>query len=74
MKIKEITYRNRRDFKAVYECEKCGHTHEDWGYDDRNFHENVIPTFECKQCGESAKSLNSDYRPLTTKYPEGYQV
>lgn len=43
MKIKEYTYNNRRDFKAIYMCEECGFTKEAWGYDDRNFHDNVVP-------------------------------
>ena len=71
MRIKRITYQNRRDFKAIYECEHCGDTHEDWGYDDANFHQNVIPNMVCKKCGEKA---GEDYRALTTRYPEGMQV
>jgi len=71
MKIEIITYQNRRDFKAIYKCEHCGATKEDWGYDDYNFHHNVIPTMKCEACGKSA---GEDYRPLETKYPEGMQV
>jgi len=67
MKIKTIKSQSRRDFQAVYECEHCGHTHEGSGYDDANFHNNVIPDMECKQCG---KKGSEDYRPLTTKYGE----
>ena len=74
MRIKKFTYQNRRDFKAIYECEKCGATCEEWGYDDRNFHDNVIPRLVCKECGESAESLGSDYKPLATRYPEGLQI
>ena len=71
MRIKEYTYRNRRDFKAIFECEHCGNTYEDWGYDDANYHNNVVPNFECKECGEKA---DSNYRPRDTKYPEGMQI
>lgn len=71
MKIKEILYQNRRDFKAVYQCEHCGHEETDWGYDDANFHNNVIPNMVCKKCGMKAKE---NYRPLATRYPEGMQV
>jgi len=40
------------DFWAVYECEHCGYiTDEIAGYDDVNFHKNVIPNMECKKCG-----------------------
>jgi len=71
MKIKKITHQHRRDFSAIYECEHCGHTHEGGGYDDANFHQNVIPKMECPDCGKTA---GEEYRPLATKYPEGYQV
>lgn len=71
MRIKEILYQNRRDFKAIYECEHCGHTVEGRGYDDYNFHHNVIPDMVCDVCGNKA---SENYRPLETKYPEGVQV
>ncbi len=71
MKINKITHQNRRDFKAIYECEYCGDTHEDWGYDDANFHQNVIPKMTCSKCGEKS---SEEYRALTTKYPEGMQI
>ena len=71
MKIERITYQNRRDLKAIFKCEHCGHEEEKWGYDDANFHNNVIPKMECKNCGKTA---SEDYRPLATKYPEGMQV
>lgn len=74
MKIKKIIYQRRRDFTAIYECEGCGATEKSGGYDDRNFHDNVIPKMKCKKCGESVISLGIDYKPLTTKYPEGYQI
>lgn len=50
MRIKKITYKNRRDFKAIYLCENCGFEVEEWGYDDSNFHENVIPKMVCPNC------------------------
>lgn len=65
MKIKEIKTRNRRDFQAVYECEHCGHTVEGYGYDDDNFHNNVIPDMECEICEQKS---GSEYIPLTPKY------
>jgi len=71
MKIKTITNQSRRDFWAIYECEHCGHTQKGSGYDDANFHQNVIPKMVCKKCGKKASDT---YRPLATKYPEGYQV
>ena len=71
MRIKEILSQSRRDFRAIYECEHCGATEESYGYDDGNFHNNVIPTFTCPECGKKAPDA---YRPLTTKYPEGHQI
>ena len=71
MKIKTITSQSRRDFCAVYECEHCGATETGSGYDDANFHRNVIPAMVCKACGRTA---SEDYRALTTKYPEGEVV
>lgn len=66
MRIKEIISQTRRDFTATYECESCGHEVEGRGYDDTNFHENVIPDMACPVCGKTAPE---SYRPLTTKYP-----
>jgi len=71
MIIKEILSQSRRDFQAIYECEHCKCTYEGSGYDDANFHNNVIPNFVCTECGKKAKD---DYIPRTTMYPEGYQI
>jgi len=71
MKIKKITSQNRRDFHAIYECEHCGHTEEGSGYDDSNFHQNVIPKMKCSSCGKTA---DENYRAMTTKHPDGFQI
>lgn len=71
MKIQKIISQCRRDFTAIYECEHCGNTCKAGGYDDSNYHKNVIPDMICKKCGKKA---GNDYRPLTTKYPDGMQV
>lgn len=72
MKIKRFLSQHRRDYTAVMECEHCGHEQKDmYGYDDANYHDNVIPNMACKNCGKSAPD---DYRPLTTKYPDGMNV
>lgn len=71
MRIKKILHQYRRDFKAIYECEHCGYTKEDSGYDDYYFHNTVIPNMKCPSCGKIAAE---DYRPLATKYPEGFQI
>ena len=74
MKIKKILYQNRRDFEAEYECEGCGNTTRGGGYDDANFHQNVIPKMRCQKCNKTSAECGVDYRPLTTKYPEWYQI
>ena len=71
MRIKEITSQSRRDFTAVYECEHCGHTEKSYGYDDANFHDNVIPNMRCTACDKTA---GEDYQPKATKYPESVTV
>ena len=71
MKIKEIVSQSRRDFRAVYECEHCGHEHEGVGYDDANFHKNVVPTMECPNC---AKVAPDTFRPLAAKYDESVMI
>lgn len=67
MRIKEIIYQHRRDFRAVYICEHCGNEETSSGYDDQNFHKNVIPEIICKKCG---KKSPKNYRPLATKYAD----
>jgi rubrerythrin len=54
MRIKKKVSQHRRDFNAIYVCEHCEHEHEDYGYDDHNFHVNVIPNMKCPECGETA--------------------
>jgi hypothetical protein len=65
MRIKRITSQSRRDFRADYECEHCAHVENAYGYDDNNFHENVIPKMACAKCGKAA---GDDYQPQATKY------
>jgi len=58
MKIKKyVGIIDRRDFEAIYVCEGCGAEEKKCGYDDSNFHENVIPNMECEACGKSRKDL-----------------
>lgn len=71
MRIKRITSQDRRDFQAIFECEHCHYTVDRWGYDDENFHRNVIPSWVCGKC---AKTASEDYRPLAPKYPPGVIV
>jgi len=67
MKIKKIESQNRRDFYAIYECEHCGHTTRQSGYDDEYFHRHVIPKMKCEKCNRTS---GEDYRPLKTKYAD----
>lgn len=71
MRIKQIISQSRRDFRAIFECEHCGHEIEKNGYNDIFFHIQVIPAMKCPECGQSA---SEDYRPLTTKYPDDMDV
>ncbi len=71
MKIKKIISQSRRDFTAIYECEHCGYETEGYGYDDVHFHLNVIPKMKCRKCGKEA---DKNYRALTTKYPDSFQI
>jgi hypothetical protein len=56
MRLKKKVSQHRRDFQAIYECDwdDCRHEQSGYGYDDANFHENVIPRMECKKCGRPA--------------------
>jgi len=71
MRIQKKLTQYRRDFQAIYICDHCGNTEESYGYDDANFHENVIPNMKCKICDKKA---GESYEPQETKYTEGYQI
>lgn len=71
MKIQKIISQHRRDFRAIYECEHCGHSEEGSGYDDSHFHQNVIPAKKCTQCGKVAPENN---RPLAPKYDDSVTI
>ena len=72
MRILNINSQIRSDFHADYICEHCLHVIKDqYGYDDANYHDNVIPQMMCPKCGKKA---DRRYRPLRTKYPEDYNI
>lgn len=52
MKFTEYTYKSRNDFKGIFVCEFCDKEEEKWGYEDDNFHRNVIPKMKCNSCGK----------------------
>lgn len=68
MKLLEKKNQHRRDFTCVLECESCGWNQERLGYDDRNFHDNVIPEFKCPECDESTNSLGLQPEKTATRY------
>lgn len=54
MKIAQILDQHRNDFTATMECEHCDTQQKlTTGYDDRNYHENVIPAMHCPACGKN---------------------
>ena len=72
MKIKKILSQHRRDFTATLICEHCESEQKlSSGYDDDNYHCNVIPNIKCMKCG---KKSPDDYRPQDTKYPAGFVI
>ena len=63
---------SRRDFTFDSECEHCGHTETDQsGYDDRHFHDHVMPSRQCSECGKTSPEGSE---PRATRYPEGMLV
>lgn len=59
MRIKTKVSQHRRDFQAVYVCEHCGYERKGSGYDDANFHQNVIPAMVCPECGAAGAGAMS---------------
>jgi len=71
VRILQITSQIRRDFSAILICEGCGSQQVlGSGYDDRYYHDNVIPNIKCKVCGKSRNTLGIKLSPTPTKYFE----
>ena len=69
MKIKQITSQSRRDFYADMICEECNHEQKlKAGYDDRNYHDNVIPNIKCQSCSKSRNDIGIISEITQTKY------
>ena len=47
---------------------------EDYGYDDRNFHDNAVPKMKCEKCGMSSLDLGTEIKRVATKYPDEIQI
>jgi len=75
MKVLRIYNQIRRDCDCDLECENCGNkkTYKD-AYDDRNFWDNVVPSFKCEKCEKSSNDLGTEKEHISTRYPEGMQV
>jgi len=71
MKTIKIYNQFRRDCWVDLECEGCGdkYTYKD-AYDDRNFWDNVVPSFKCKKCDKSSNDLGIENEKIVTKYHE----
>lgn len=59
-----------RDFTGVMECEHCKNKEQlKTGYNDANYHDNVIPKFYCKSCGKNRAGLREGEEPLPEMIP-----
>jgi hypothetical protein len=69
---------HRRDFTGKYKCQFCEHEEKrTGGYDDDNYHENVIPRMKCSnpECGKSTESEQDETAvKAPTRHPAGMQV
>lgn len=70
MKITNTYNWNRRDFSFDATCEHCGGVDKkNYGYDDANYYNNVVPDIKCSNCGESSNSKPTD-QPKTMTIPK----
>lgn len=75
MKVTKRYNQHRRDLSIDMECEGCQATETyTRAYDDRNFWDNVIPDWECKECGKSTNDLGLEPEIMPTKYPDRMEV
>jgi len=64
----------RRDCWCDLECEGCGEKETGKSaYDDRNFWDNVVPSFKCGKCKKSSMDMGIKPEVITTKYAS-YEV
>ena len=74
MKVLQKYNQHRRDCWVDLRCEGCNSEYTYKGaYDDRNFWDNVIPSFKCKECGKSSNDLGTKPEVIATKY-DSYEV
>lgn len=61
MKLIEVVSQHRFDFTGVVQCEFCQGTQSlEHGYDDANFHNNVIPAIKCVKCDKRSVDVVPD--------------
>lgn len=72
MKIKDITYSSRNDFKAVFMCERCKHEYVAWGYSDGFYYNTVLPNAICPKCGLNSAGENEEQ--LKTRMGRTFQI
>ena len=59
MKILEYLSEHCNDFSATLECEHCGHAGKlTSGYHDGHYHNKVIPSINCAECGVNRDGTN----------------
>lgn len=74
MKVIKRYNQFRRDLSIDMECEGCqAKDSYNSAYDDRNFWDNVVPNFKCKECGKSSKDMGLEAEIMPTKYAD-YEV
>lgn len=75
MKIIKIINQHRRDFNAEIECESCGNKEIlKGGYDDRYYHDKVLPDRKCQKCDKSRNDLKIKGEQTATKYADNEVV
>lgn len=61
----------RRDLDCELECEGCQAKAIVRGaYDDRNYWDNVLPSFSCQVCGKSTNNLSMKPEYVATRYAD----
>jgi len=53
MFVSSVTDTINNDFYCIYECEHCHHKQKGYGYNDSYFHDKVIPSKTCPECGKN---------------------
>jgi len=69
MKVIRRYNQTRRDLHIDIECESCEAKNTiTSAYDDRNYWDNVVPSFKCPKCGQSSNDLGIKAEYMPTRY------